>query len=172
MNDTKRKKIRAMALFAAFWLMVCTINAQAAEQTYSWYCKRTPDHKQPTLDTQMQFITEYGGYYLDNRHGDGCRDKVIYLTFDAGYENGNVEKVLDVLKSEQVPSAFFVLAHLIEANTELVKRMIDEGHLVCNHTVKHRDMTRVRSQEEFEAELKALETLFYEKTGRLFCQVG
>ena len=165
MNETKRKKIRAMALFAAFWLMVCTINAQAAEQTHSWYCKRTPDHKQPTLDTQMQFITEYGGYYLDNRHGDGCRDKVIYLTFDAGYENGNVQKVLDVLKSEQVPGAFFVLAHLIEANTELVKRMIDEGHLVCNHTVKHRDMTRVRSQEEFESELKALETLFYEKTG-------
>ena len=165
MNETKRKKIRAMALFAAFWLMVCTINAQAAEQTHSWYCKRTPDHKQPTLDTQMQFITEYGGYYLDNRHGDGCRDKVIYLTFDAGYENGNVQKVLDVLKSEQVPGAFFVLAHLIEANTELVKRMIDEGHLVCNHTVKHRDMTRVHSQEEFESELKALETLFYEKTG-------
>ena len=165
MNDTKQQKIRAMALFSALWLLVCTINAQAVEQAHSWYCKRTPNHTQPSLDTPMHFITEYGGYYLDTRHGDGCADKVVYLTFDAGYENGNVEKVLDVLKAEQVPGAFFVLAHLIEANTDLVKRMVDEGHLVCNHTVKHRDMTRVTSREEFEAELRALETLFYEKTG-------
>ena len=165
MNDTNQKKIRAMALFAAFWLMVCTINARAAEQAYSWYCKRAPDHKQPTLDTPMQFITEFGGYYLDTRHGDECEDKVLYLTFDAGYENGNVSRVLDVLKSEQVPGAFFILAHLLEANTDLVQRMVDEGHLVCNHTVKHRNMTRVTSKEEFETELRTLETLFYEKTG-------
>ena len=164
-NDTKIKKLRAMALFSAFWLMICTVNATAAEQAHSWYCKRASDHKQPTLDTQLQFITEYGGYYLDPRHGDECAEKVVYLTFDAGYENGNVAKVLDVLREEQVPGAFFVLAHLITANTDLVQRMIDEGHLVCNHTMKHRDMTRVTSQEEFEAELRGLEALFYERTG-------
>jgi peptidoglycan-N-acetylmuramic acid deacetylase len=90
---------------------------------------------------------------------------VLYLTFDAGYENGNVSRVLDVLKSEQVPGAFFILAHLLEANTDLVQRMVDEGHLVCNHTVKHRNMTHVTSKEEFETELRTLETLFYEKTG-------
>ena len=165
MNDKKQKKIRAMVLFSALWLMVCVINAQAADHAYNWYCKRTPDHKQPSPDAQMKLIADYGGYYLDTRHGDNSASKVIYLTFDAGYENGNVEKILDVLKTEQVPGAFFVLAHLIEANTDLVKRMVDEGHLVCNHTMKHRDMTRVTSQEEFVSELKALEELFYEKTG-------
>ena len=165
MNDIKKRKLRAMALFSAFWLMVCTINADAAEPTYSWYCKRNTEHKQPMADASMQFVTEYGGYYLDTHHGDENAEKVLYLTFDAGYENGNVAKVLDVLKQEDVPGAFFVLAHLIEANTALVQRMIDEGHLVCNHTVKHRDMTRVTTQQEFEAELGALEKLFYEKTG-------
>ena len=161
----KTNKLRAMALFSAFWLMICTINATASEQVYNWYCKRMPDHKQPTLDTPMRVIEEYEGYYLDTRHGDGCADKVVYLTFDAGYENGNVAKILDVLKAEQVSGAFFVLEHLITANTDLVKRMVEEGHLVCNHTMKHKDMTRMATEEEFLAELRGLEALFYEKTG-------
>ena len=165
MNNKNIKYLRAMALFSAFWLMVCTVNTAAAEQGYGWYCKRTPDHRQPSLDTPMQFITQYDGYYLDTRHGDGNTDKVVYLTFDAGYENGNVAKVLDVLKEEQVPGAFFVLKHLIEANTELVLRMVEEGHLVCNHTMHHKDMTQMTSQEDFLSELQGLEALFYEKTG-------
>lgn len=165
MKTITRKNMRALALCAAVWLMICTVNTAAAERSDSWYCKRTPDHKQPSLDTPMQYITEYDGYYLDTKHGDDCEERVVYLTFDAGYENGNVAKILDVLKEEQVSGAFFVLEHLITANTDLVLRMVEEGHLVCNHTMKHRDMTRVRSQEEFEAELRGLETLFYEKTG-------
>lgn len=165
MSKTKIKNIRALVICAAFWLMICTLNTAAAEQSYSWYCKRTSDHTQPQLDTSMQFVTKYGGYYIDTKHGDDCDDKVVYLTFDAGYENGNVARVLDVLKSEQVPGAFFVLEHLISANTDLILRMVEEGHLVCNHTMKHKDMTRVTSQAEFEAELRGLEELFYQKTG-------
>ena len=165
MKITTIKNLRVLSFFAALWLMLCTLNTAASEQVYHWYCKRTPDHRQPTLDTPMQFVTKYGGYYIDPRYDDENKEKVVYLTFDAGYENGNVEKILDVLKEEQVSGAFFVLAHLITANTELVLRMMEEGHLVCNHTMKHRDMTRVTSQEEFAAELHGLETLFYEKTG-------
>lgn len=165
MKTTTMKNLRVLTFFAALWLMLCTLNTEAAGQAYHWYCKRMPDHRQPTLDTPMQFITQYDGYYVDTRHGDGNGDKVVYLTFDAGYENGNVAKVLDVLKEEQVSGAFFVLDHLITANTDLVRRMVEEGHLVCNHTMKHRDMTRVTTQEEFAAELHGLEALFYEKTG-------
>jgi peptidoglycan-N-acetylmuramic acid deacetylase len=166
MKSKKQKSyVRAWVLCAAFWLMVCTLNTNAATGECHWYCKRMADHKQPPLDAAMRFVLDYDGYYADLRHGDNAQEKVIYLTFDAGYDNGNVAKVLDVLHEEKVSGAFFVLAHLIEDNTDLVRRMIEEGHLVCNHTMKHRDMSRVASQEEFETELRALEQLFYEKTG-------
>jgi peptidoglycan-N-acetylmuramic acid deacetylase len=91
-------------------------------------------------------------------------DKVIYLTFDAGYENGNVAKILDVLKEKEVSAAFFVLGNLITHDTALVRRMADEGHLICNHTVHHRDMTRVNNA-EFLAELQELEKLCEETVG-------
>ena len=67
---------------------------------------------------------------------------MIYLTFDAGYENGNIEKILDTMKKHNVNGAFFILENLITRNTDLVKRMSAEGHTVCNHTARHRDMTK------------------------------
>ena len=113
----------------------------------------------------MSFIEDYGGYYVDKKHGDGVADKVIYLTFDAGYENGNVEKIVDVLGAEGVPAAFFVLDNLITKNKALVMRMIEEGHLVCNHTSKHLDVTKCKTVDEFKAELEALERVYEDTTG-------
>ena len=127
---------------------------------YNWYCKKTADNSQPPLDSLLSFIEKDGleAYYIDRKNSDFKEeDKVIYLTFDAGYENGNVEKILDVLKAEKVPGAFFVLENLVKRNTALVKRMNDEGHLVCNHTATHPDMTKKTSKEEFMQELWALE---------------
>ena len=72
----------------------------------------------------MTFIENYGGYYVDKKHGDDCEEKVIYLTFDAGYENGNVERILNVLKEENVKAAFFVLENVILKNGDLIKRMV------------------------------------------------
>lgn len=130
---------------------------------YSWYCPHRKDGKAPDIPSEMSFIEEHGGYFLDRNAKE--EDRVIYLTFDAGYENGNVEKILDVLKEENVPGAFFILDNLITTNTDLVKRMAEEGHLVCNHTAKHRDMSQVTSKEEFAAELAKLETIYKENTG-------
>jgi len=127
---------------------------------YNWYCKKTTDHSQPTLDSLLSFIEkkELFAYYIDKEHSElSSEDKVIYLTFDAGYENGNVEKILDVLKTENVPGAFFVLDNIVKRNTDLIKRMNDEGHLVCNHTATHPDMTKKIGKEEFMQELWALE---------------
>lgn len=138
----------------------------AAGEAYNWYCKRNKEHKQPIVDGNMAFIEKYDGYYIDKRHGDKEEEKVVYLTFDAGYENGNVARILDALKDEGVHGAFFILGNLIERNTGLVERMTAEGHLVCNHTVHHHDMTRVSSKGEFERELRALEKLYTEKTGK------
>ena len=127
---------------------------------YNWYCKKTDDHSQPPLDSLLSFIEKDGleAYYIDKNHSDfEDDDKVIYLTFDAGYENGNVEKILDILKMENVPGAFFVLENLVKRNTDLVKRMNDEGHLVCNHTATHPDMTKKTDEAEFMAEICRLE---------------
>ena len=130
----------------------------------SWYIKRATNNSQPPLDSSMKYISRYDAFYLDTEISDS--DKVIYLTFDAGYENGNIERILDVMKKHNVKSAFFVLKNLVSRNTDLVKRMADEGHLVCNHTANHHDMSKVTSFEEFKCELTELETLYKETTGR------
>jgi peptidoglycan-N-acetylmuramic acid deacetylase len=114
----------------------------------------------------MSFIENYGGYYVDKRYGDQSDDKVIYLTFDAGYENGNVEKIVEILNKEEVSGAFFVLDNFITKNDELVKKMIDTGHLVCNHTSKHLDVTKCRTVNEFKEELENLENIYREATGK------
>lgn len=132
----------------------------AAGDSFSWYCAHVKDHKKPACGAEMNFIDEYSGYYIGK--GD---EKVVYLTFDAGYENGNVAKILDTLKEEQVPGAFFVLGHLIDAEPGLVRRMEKEGHLVCNHTYHHKDMSRFTSKEDFAAELTSLENAYRELTG-------
>ena len=130
---------------------------------HSWYCKNNDSQTPPELPSEFSFIKENGGYYLDEKATEDR--KVIYLTFDAGYENGNIEKILDILKQHNAPGAFFVLGNLITRNTELVKRMVDEGHLVCNHTNRHHDMSKVTDSTAFMAELEALNTIMKETCG-------
>jgi peptidoglycan-N-acetylmuramic acid deacetylase len=113
----------------------------------------------------MQFIEKYGGYYVNKKYPDSARDKVIYLTFDVGYENGNVERILNVLRDEGVSSAFFVLENFIVKNPNLIMRMVNEGHLVCNHTATHKNITKFSSREELKAELERLENLYFDVTG-------
>lgn len=129
----------------------------------SWYVKRNSEHCQPP--PAYSYAEEYGAYYLDRAHGDGSSEKVLYLTFDAGYENGNVEKILDILKEKKVPGAFFILDNLILRNPGLVRRMRDEGHLVCNHTLRHKDMSKISDRDAFAHELHALEELYRERIG-------
>ena len=147
-------------------ILICafTVTGFSAAEAQSWYCVRNKDHRQPVLSADLNYVENIGGYYIDHRHGDGSEEKVVYLTFDAGYENGNVEKILDVLKQKQATGAFFILGNLVTKNTELVKRMADEGHLVCNHTFSHKKTTG-KSKEEISSELCKLETLCKEKTG-------
>lgn len=144
-----------------------SFSVSASEDTvFHWYCKRNSEHKQPTADENMQWIDQYGGYYIDRAHGDDSKEKVVYLTFDAGYENGNVEKILNVMKEENVRGAFFVLGHLIQKNPDLICRMANEGHLVCNHTVHHKDMSKFDDKEAFSRELGELEEQYQALTGQ------
>lgn len=132
---------------------------------YSWYVTRNAEHKQPVFTPLQRETEKHGAYCIDVRHNDTCDEKVVYLTFDAGYENGNIAKILDILKAEKVPAAFFILKHLINRETELVGRMAREGHLVCNHTMNHKDMTTC-SEEEFVREIKGLAELYHATYGR------
>ncbi len=74
--------------------------------------------------------------------------KEIFLTFDEGYENGNTAKILDILKENQVPAAFFVTRPYIKDYPDLIKRMDEEGHLVCNHTSHHPSMAKILDKEK------------------------
>ena len=134
------------------------------ERAYNWYVKRNPDHKQPTLDCHQGKIEGHNAVYVDNRYGEGAEEKVVYLTFDAGYENGNVARILDILKEEKVPAAFFVLKNIVTKHPHLIKRMDEEGHLVCNHTMTHPDTTTL-TDDAFRAELEGLASLCAEKAG-------
>ena len=152
--------IRFFCMIAAFLSLPA-----AAGEGMGWYCVRNREHRQPQVGSDLSWVEQYGGVWLDHAHGDDCADKVLYLTFDAGYENGNVARVLDALKDEGVPGAFFILGNLIEREPALVRRMRAEGHTVANHTFHHPDMTQKASPEAFAAELTALETAYTNLTG-------
>ena len=102
---------------------------------------------------------------LDAAYIGDTSQKVIYLTFDAGYENGNTEKILDILKKQEVPAAFFLVGNYMEKNKDLVRRMTQEGHIVGNHTMHHPDMQK-KDAASFRKELTDLEDLFRQITGK------
>lgn len=152
-------------LCLALCLVLLILNVSAEQSTsFSWYCKRNKDHLQPTCDVEMDFIHKYNGCYIDKRYKD-CNEKVVYLTFDAGYENGNVSKTLDILKNENVQGSFFILEDLLLRHADLVVRMESEGNLVCNHTATHKDISKL-SCEELKSELQRLEVLYKNATGK------
>ena len=103
---------------------------------------------------------------LDGAYLGDTTQPVIYLTFDAGYENGCTERILDVLKKHEVTAAFFLVGNYIEKNADLVRRMAEEGHIVGNHTMHHPDMSKISDPEAFRKELEDLENLYRDTTGR------
>ncbi len=115
----------------------------------------------PVGNADAAYLAQYDAYYL----GDTTQ-KVIYLTFDCGYENGYTEQILDVLKAHQAPAAFFVVGNMVESAPNIVKRMADEGHIVGNHTFHHPDMSAISDQAAFQKELDALSEVYRETTGQ------
>lgn len=116
---------------------------------------------QPVGNASTEDLAWYHAYYM----GDGS-EKVLYLTFDCGYENGNTEPILDALKKHNAPATFFVVGHFLETEPELVKRMVEEGHAVGNHTYHHPDMSSISDMESFGNEVNDVAQLFREITGK------
>lgn len=115
---------------------------------------------QPSGTASADKLKEYNAYYV----GD-AGEKKIYLTFDCGYENGNTAAILDALKKHDAPATFFVVGHFLESAPEMVKRMVEEGHTVGNHTYHHYDMSKISDPAAFQKEMDDVRTLFQETTG-------
>lgn len=135
-----------------------TSSAVGYNDSKSWWFRRNNEHIPPTAQQDIN-ITGYDAYYI----GDTSQ-KVIYLTFDEGYEAGYSSKILDVLKDNDVKATFFVTGHYLESQPDLVKRMADEGHIVGNHSYKHLDHTQV-SDEEMIEDITSCYDLITETTG-------
>ena len=159
----KNKFSKTVAFLAIFVFVFLISFPSFAAENLHWFIKRGKGGATPTFPKEAEEIKQYDAYFIDETASD--TKKVIYLTFDAGYENGNVEKILDILKEENVPAAFFLLDNIILKNTDLVLRMADEGHLVCNHTKNHKDLS-LSDRNEISRNLCALEKIYEEKTGR------
>ena len=152
--------ILAAALILAVGGIVCFFRGQAL-QTGSWGLSFRQEGAAPIGNADAARLRQYDAAYIGN-----TGEKVLYLTFDAGYENGCTAKILDTLKKHQVPAAFFLVGNYIEKNADLVRRMGEEGHIVANHTMHHYDMSKLSDKASFSKELTDLEALYKETTGR------
>ena len=144
------------ALTAGFFVLRSSVL-----ETGNWGLSFRQEGQPPVGNAGTEQLRRYDAAYI----GD-TTDKVLYLTFDAGYENGCTEKILDVLQKQDVKAAFFLVGNYIEKNADLVRRMAKEGHIVANHTMHHPDMSKLSDKAAFSKELTDLEALYKETTGQ------
>ena len=149
-----------LALCAALALAGCLM-AEHVLATGSWGLSFRQEGYAPIGPASSRELARVDGVYI----GDTTK-KVLYLTFDAGYENGCTAQILDVLKKHNVPAAFFLVGNYMKTNPDLVKRMADEGHIVGNHTMSHPDMSKIADEGAFRKELEGLESLYLDITGQ------
>jgi len=152
--------IVAIAFIGAIFGAV-KVFSQGVLETGNWGLSFRQENTAPIAPATKEQLKAYDAVYL----GD-TEKKTIYLTFDAGYENGSTEQILDTLKQHDVSAAFFLVGNYIEKNADLVRRMVEEGHIVGNHTMHHPDMSQLSDMESFSKELTDLENLFRETTGK------
>ena len=148
------------AAIAVAAMALVQFTAQSVE-TGAWGLSFRQENTAPIGPASSEELARFDAAYLGN-----TQEKVIYLTFDAGYENGCTEKILDTLKKHDVPAAFFLVGNYIEKNADLVRRMVAEGHIVGNHTMHHPDMSKIEHQADFSKELTDLEALYRSITGK------
>ena len=152
-----------LAYLAGYSLAFLAGPAQAEPilgEVSNWGLSFQEKGKAPVGNAEADELKKYNAYYVDD-----TEEKVIYLTFDAGYENGYTPAILDALKKHQAPATFFLVGNYLETSPDLVKRMAAEGHSVGNHTYHHPDMSRISTAESFSKELQDLEKLYQQITG-------
>ena len=156
----RNASLLAVAILAIVILIIAQFTGQSAE-TGAWGLSFQQENEPPVGPASSEELSRFDAAYLGN-----TQEKIIYLTFDAGYENGCTAKILDTLKKHNVPAAFFLVGNYIERNPDLVRRMVAEGHIVGNHTMHHKDMSLLTDNEIFAKELTDLESLYQQITGQ------
>ncbi len=137
------------------------VSGAYSNEKHGWGLKKNDDHQQPEMPSSyISMLVRHGAYWVGNPQA-----KVIYLTFDEGYENGYTASILDSLKANDVKAAFFVTGHYLDSQPDLVKRMVDEGHIVGNHTETHPSLPDI-SDSRIEEELRIVEEKYEKVTGR------
>ena len=137
-----------LTLFSAFLL------------TLHWGLGFPEEGKPPVGNAPAEHLRQYDAVYM----GDPA-EKTIYLTFDAGYENGYTGRILDTLKEKDVKAAFFIVGHYVDAAPDLVLRMTAEGHIIGNHTKRHGDMSKITDPAVFKKELDDFDEMVRRVTG-------
>lgn len=133
----------------------------ASAQSSNWGLSFQEEGKRPVGNATIEELAQYNAFFAED-----TEEKKIYLTFDAGFENGNTPAILDALKKHQAPATFFVVGNFISENKDLIKRMETEGHIVGNHTMTHPDMSKISTKESFQKELSDVEKIYREITGK------
>ncbi|WP_087975149.1 delta-lactam-biosynthetic de-N-acetylase [Oceanobacillus rekensis] len=139
------------ASFIIFLAFSFSLFEPTATGANGWGYKKNTDHQVPDIGEYKELLEKYGAYYVDDSGA-----KTIYITFDNGYEQGYTEEILDVLKKESVPATFFVTGHYVKSEPDLIKRMVEEGHIIGNHSYHHPDFT-ILTKDAIQKELETLE---------------
>ncbi|MEG0962096.1 MAG: polysaccharide deacetylase family protein [Lachnospiraceae bacterium] len=126
----------------------------------NWGLSFREEGKPPVANATFEELGKHNAYYAEN-----TTEKVLYLTFDCGYENGNTPAILEALKKHNAKATFFVVGNYLSTSPDLVKQMLTEGHIVGNHSYHHPDMSKM-GKEEFAKELGELEILYEQVTGQ------
>lgn len=138
-----------------------TAGSVSLSSAESWGLSFHEEGQVPEANASFEELAQYRAFYAED-----TEERVIYLTFDCGYENGNTSHILDVLQKHNVTAAFFVVGTYIESEPELIRRMADEGHIVGNHTWSHPDMSQITSEDAFRRELEDVEAAYKNTTGK------
>ena len=157
----KRDLLILIGAVAVAIMVAVSVFSSSAIQTGSWGLSFRQEGAAPIGNAGADQLRQYDAAYI----GD-TSEKVLYLTFDAGYENGCTAKILDTLQKHEVKAAFFLVGNYIEKNADLVRRMAEEGHIVANHTMHHYDMSKLTDKASFSKELQDLEVLYKDTTGQ------
>ena len=157
--NRKKELCLVLAALCAMLALGWAQFTQEAVPAISWGLSFQTEGQTPLSPTDRKTLSRYDAAFVGN-----TGEKVLYLTFDAGYENGCTAQILDVLQKHQVSAAFFLVGNYMEKNADLVRRMVQEGHIVGNHTMHHKDMSKLTG-EAFRDELTQLESLYRDITG-------
>ncbi|WP_017186717.1 polysaccharide deacetylase family protein [Alkalibacillus haloalkaliphilus] len=144
--------MKKLTFLTIVMLLIFSVPVNAvSNESYGYGYKKQYNEMPPDLGFYGPLIEKYNGLYLGDEE-----NRMVYLTFDSGYEQGYTEQILDVLNEKDVPATFFLTGHYVDDQPELVKRKVEEGHIIGNHSNDHLDYTKV-SDDKVKEDLKVLD---------------